>query len=540
MPNIRIEGRLTATLALRALLSPASTGASPRSVGRILCRDAHRQEDPMSTDSKPKLLWLRFLQPKLPSFVQLHMREQELCMSQFFDLAIVNERSCDYQQLCDQHEPDLAIFETGVYTVPAEVTNTGYSPQIPRLGFVHCDAYCPTRKTAIANMARWGVSAYFGISVSMGEYTPSLAGDLFVWPNFVNPELYRDYGLAKVVPVLFSGSQASHYPWRSRIDRIVSGHYPSLHSPHFGWCWKKKKPATSGFLQGERYARLINSAFVAPTCGTIAKEVVRKHFEIPACNTCLLTEKTAGLEAAGFEDMVNCVYTNEDDVLDKLEWLFENPAELERITAQGKELVDARHTIRHRSQVHDWFTLHRQLKPGQRVVQPGPFEPMRIAEVRSGETKPARHRRRCQPRAVRPRRRAPGRGRLQRGGASLSNRPELPPAAHSRPYFLSSSAANFIKGRREALATLREHFPSHLSNSEHGFEPGRRNGPGFCSRSCAAASGGKRRYGPHNSRQCVIQSLIARVAWSQPCARRGSGSPPKVTRLPSGPACIAH
>ena len=84
--------------------------------------------------------------------------------------------------------------------------------------------------------------------------------------------------------------------------------------------------------------------------------------------------------------MVNCVYTDENDVLDKLEWLFENPEELERITAAGKALVDARHTIHHRNQVFDWFNLHRQLKPGQRVVQPGPFEPMRIAELSSGET----------------------------------------------------------------------------------------------------------------------------------------------------------
>ena len=107
----------------------ASTGASIADRGKSL-RAArgtiNLQGGSMSTDRKPKLLWLRFLQPKLPSFVQLHMREQERCMSQYFDVTLVNERSCDYQQLCDQHEPDLAIFETGVYTVPAEeVKNTG-------------------------------------------------------------------------------------------------------------------------------------------------------------------------------------------------------------------------------------------------------------------------------------------------------------------------------------------------------------------------------------------------------------------------------
>ncbi|HVU89700.1 MAG TPA: glycosyltransferase [Pirellulales bacterium] len=425
----------------------------------------------MSTDRKPKLLWLRFLQPKLPSFVQLHMREQERCMSQYFDLTLVNERSCDYQQLCDQHEPDLAIFETGVYTVQAEVKNTDYSPQVPKLGFVHCDAYCPTRKTAIANMANWGVAGYFGISVSMAEYTPSIAGDMFVWPNFVTPEVFRDYGLAKVVPILFTGSQATHYPWRSRIARIVSRHYPTLHSPHFGWCWKKAKPRTSGFLEGVKYAQLLNSSYIAPTCGTIANEVVRKHFEIPACNSCLLTEKTPGLEAAGFRDMVNCVYTDENDVLDKLEWLFEHPEELARITAAGKALVDSRHTIHHRNQVFDWFNLHRRLKPGQRVVQPGPFEPMRISEIASGEAN--RH---AAANAVDGALLAAGNQRLRAGDYAEAERLYRAGLNYHQPPILDHKFAlvkcQLHQGKSaEALATMREHFPSHQSTSEQGFEP---------------------------------------------------------------------
>jgi hypothetical protein len=425
----------------------------------------------MTTDSKPKLLWLRFLRPNLPSFVQLHMREQEACMAQFFDLTVVNEPSCDFQQLCDAHEPDLAIFETGVYTGRAEITKVNYSPQIPRLGFIHCDAYCRTRKTALANMARWGVSTYFGISVSMAEYTPSIADDLFVWPNFVNLDLYRDYGLTKVLPILFTGSQASHYPWRSRIDRMVSRCYPSLHSPHFGWGWRKQKPSTSGFLQGERYAQLINSSYIAPTCGTIANEVVRKHFEIPACNTCLLTEKTAGLEAAGFEDMINCVFATEDDVLDKIEWLFENPDELRQITARGKELVDARHSINQRNQVLDWFTLRQHLQPGQRIVQPSPFEPMRIVEAQSAATHghvPAR--------GVDRTLLAAGDQQIREGNDEEAEKLYRRCLNYHQPpipdHMFRLIRCQLHQGKsREALATLREHFPSHRTSSAHGFEP---------------------------------------------------------------------
>ena len=69
----------------------------------------------------------------------------------------------------------------------------------------------------------------------MAAYTPAIAHSLFVWPNAVDISLYRDYGLPKSIPVLFTGSHAIHYPWRNRINALVSQHYPSLHCPHLGW-----------------------------------------------------------------------------------------------------------------------------------------------------------------------------------------------------------------------------------------------------------------------------------------------------------------
>lgn len=425
----------------------------------------------MTTDARPKLLWLRFLRPNLPSFVQLHMQEQELCMGQYFDVTVVRDPECDYQQLCDAHEPDLTILETGVYTGRAEVANIHYSPQVPKLGFVHSDAYCMTRRQALANMAKWDVTAYFGISVSMAEYTPAIADDLFVWPNFVNPELYRDYGNPKVLPVLFTGSQASHYPWRSRIDRLVSRHYPALHSPHWGWSWRKGKPSTAGFLQGEKYAQLLNSAYIAPTCGTIANEVVRKHFEIPATGTCLLTERTAGLEAAGFEDMKNCVFADEHDVLDKLEWLFENPHELAYITSAGKQLVDSRHTIHQRGQVLEWLQAYQQTGPCQKVVQTSPFGPMKMVDAASGE-KPGH----AAVGGLDRRLLTEGDRHLAAGELAEAQRRYLSCLNYHQPpipdHTFRMVRCQLHRGQwRSALRTLRELFPSHRSTAAKGFEP---------------------------------------------------------------------
>ena len=337
----------------------------------------------MSNDRKPRLLFLRFSRPDLPPFIRLHLQEQVACLSQFFDVTVINH-PCDYRQLCDKYEPHISMFESGVYVGQRDVKNVSACPEIPKLGFIHCDAYCPTREYAISDMARWGITTFFTISVSLGSYTPSIEDKLFVWPNFVNPDLYHDYRLPKVIPVLFTGSLAVHYPWRNRINKKIAQVYPSLQSPHFGWIGPATVRAASRMVYGEQYARVINAAWVAPTCGTIANEVIRKHFEIPACNTCLITQPTPAIEAAGFKDLLNCVFSDEDDIVERLDWLFQRPDELEKIARSGRELVEKYHTIRHRDQVFQWYKLYKQLKPGQKIVQLGPFLPLTIVAEKSG------------------------------------------------------------------------------------------------------------------------------------------------------------
>ena len=202
-----------------------------------------------------------------------------------------------------------------------------------------------------------------------------------MWPNFVDPAVLRDYGQAKVVPVLLSGCQDPQYPWRHRVYRVLSRRYPSLTCPHTGY---GSRSLPGQLLHGEQYARAINASWFSPTCGTTAKELLRKHLEIPACRTCLLTEDSPILRAAGFSDMENCVFVDEPSVVDKLSFLFGHKDVLERITNAGHDLVHARHTMQSRDQVHQWFTLNRDLRPGQRIVQPGVFEPLQVVDEGAG------------------------------------------------------------------------------------------------------------------------------------------------------------
>lgn len=337
-----------------------------------------------STQSRPRLVFFQYrYDTNLPEFLLAHKRDHVKCLSQFFDVIVI-QHDCDYRQVCDTYEPDLALFEGGVNHATcrrARITNICACPHVPKLGLHNADAFCNARSGFLSDMDHWGIETFFAISTTTAEHTPEIADQLFTWPNCIDPEIYRDYGEWKSIPVLFSGNSNSLYPWRKAILRLVSERYPSLICPHPGY---NPGAAAVQVLAGERYARMINASFMAPACGTVAREVVRKHFEIPACKSCLVTERSAGLEAAGFVDMQNCVFADESDVLDKLRYLFDNPAELQRITERGYELVHSEHTLRQRGQIFQWYTLSRALQPSQTIVQKNPFGPLTIDETPAG------------------------------------------------------------------------------------------------------------------------------------------------------------
>ncbi|MEH2510515.1 hypothetical protein V1291_001869 [Nitrobacteraceae bacterium AZCC 1564] len=324
--------------------------------------------------SKPRLLFLRKY-GNLPAFIVSQLQQHVKCLSIWFDVRVISEDG-DYNELCDRFQPDLTLVESGVYGSAPRMTNVSSCPEVPKLGFLNADAYCPTRSTFLADMARWDIENFFSISVSMPEYLPGNKDQLFIWPNFVDPKIYRDYGQSKNIPVLNIGSRAIHYPWRNRINELIAQQFPSLACPHFGWFDQKK---AARMVYDEEYAKLINAAWFVPTCGTIAREVVRKHFEVPACNTCLVTERTAALEDAGFVDMENCVFATESDVIDKLDYLFANRDILEKIGAAGRNLVHSRHTSRQRDQIFQWYLLNKQRHADQRIVQVRPFAPLTLA-----------------------------------------------------------------------------------------------------------------------------------------------------------------
>lgn len=328
------------------------------------------------TERKPRLVFIQWDHSALPDFAQLHMRLHAKCLAHFFDLVVVTG-DCDYQEVCDRYEPDVVLFESGVNYKAARhptIRNTSAHASVPKIGLHNGDPWCWARAGFLSDMDQWGIETFFTISTMLAEHMPGLRDRLYAWPNFIDPSLFRDYDERKVIPVLVTGMVSSVYPWRQRVQRQIARYHPTLTCPHRGY----GRQGAARMLYGESYARTLNASLFAPACGSVAKELLRKHLEIPASRCCLVAQRSPVLEMAGFVDMQNCVFAEADDVVDKLDHLLEHRDELERITDTGFRLVHGSHTLRQRPQIRQWFQLQSMLAPGERIVQRDPFAPLSI------------------------------------------------------------------------------------------------------------------------------------------------------------------
>ncbi|MBY5773312.1 glycosyltransferase [Rhizobium leguminosarum] len=325
-------------------------------------------------DRKPRLVFFQWdHQPNANAagYLLLHMQQQVKCLATHFDVVVIN-RDCDYAEICDRYEPDLTLFESGYRSHGSrriKITNTNTHIAIPKLGLHNADAWCDRRAGFLSDMEQWGIEAYFAIATMTPEYMPAVKENLFVWPNFIDPEVYHDYGQQKVIPAMLTGQAYGLYPWRQAVFPMIRDRYPCLVSPQHAY----ESKLASQLLSGEAYARALNASLVVPTCGTMGGEVVRKHFEIPGAKACLVTERTAAVEAAGFVDMENCVFVDGHNVVERLDYLFAHPDEIQRITRAGYSLIHSCHTLSHRPQIYQWFMLNKGLQFGEKIIQSGPF-----------------------------------------------------------------------------------------------------------------------------------------------------------------------
>lgn len=168
--------------------------------------------------------------------------------------------------------------------------------------------------------------------------------DRFRWlPHCINPEVFRDYGLAKEIDLLMMGQVvAMYYPVRTAMLERFRDHPGFVYHGHPGYV--DVPDADPRFWVGERYAREINRTKVFLTCGSKWHLPVAKYFEALACKSCLLAPGGADFADLGFEDRVTYVDCDASDFEQKALELVKRPKFRERIAKQGHDMVMERHT----------------------------------------------------------------------------------------------------------------------------------------------------------------------------------------------------
>lgn len=307
-------------------------------------------------------------------------------LDQDFDVVSV-EGDRDFAAEVRQHAPDLVLFHGGVES-PKEpevvIRNTDKFPEVPRLGWMFRDPFSPSRRNAMNRFRAWGVHQVVTDFRATDCPNPYFQDSLYL-PWWIEPEVFRDYGEKKELPITLTGSgwlQRQFYAWRLPVFLKIAEKLPCYHVPAF------ETHVKNDAYVGESYARLLNRSYFAGGCGTVARYLTLKLLEIPAARSCLVCEEIDVLKAMGFADGVNCVFATADNVVTKIQALMDDPARLQQITDAGHALVHGAHTRTHRRLFAEWLQLWKTKRPGERIVQSHPFEPLRLAAA--GEAVPSR------------------------------------------------------------------------------------------------------------------------------------------------------
>jgi hypothetical protein len=161
------------------------------------------------------------------------------------------------------------------------------------------------------------------------------------WLTFAaNTEMFYPMGLQRSGILQAGACGAGNYPVRAELIQKLSGwdEYTYIKRPAETPEKTKKWPIR------EDFAKVINQAHIFLTCGSKYDAAVQKYFEVPACETLLMSNWFKDLDTLGFENGKNIVIY-EEDVRSQLELMLKDIPRLRRIAKRGKELILQRHTV---------------------------------------------------------------------------------------------------------------------------------------------------------------------------------------------------
>lgn len=337
--------------------------------------------------SRVKILCVR-AQPNPDCATLLHSVVDEWvhALALHCDIEVI-EQDFDLREVYERVKPDFLLFDSIHWGRKYRLTisNLDAYPDLPRALLLNNDPHEPMRPLTMDLMAAYGIDTVFCTGTEDLEHMHELRRfNAFVLPKFIDSDVFHDYGEERSIPVTIMSAHLfpTFYPWRARVTEEIQNLMPTLLYTHPGYTNARHDPFA---IRDEKYARMLSRSQFCIADTTRLDYVVRKHLEIPAAGSVLVSPPSEALREYGFIDMENCVLGAAGaELYGKILAVANDPLWYERIRSNGHALVHSRYTRQHWTHILDWFACRRACKPGQKVQQDGVLGKFRIVEDEQG------------------------------------------------------------------------------------------------------------------------------------------------------------
>jgi hypothetical protein len=167
-------------------------------------------------------------------------------------------------------------------------------------------------------------------------------------PHSFNDIFFVDFNKDPIDKLLVSGNiDKQIYPMRSKVLSLKN-HFPIDYLGHPGYQKRKKHD-----IVGKSFINRLNTYLACFTCCSTEKTpyMLAKFFEIPGSGSLLVAYDhliKEELKELGFLDMQNYISVNEQNIKSKLEYIFKNREDIDRIRHNGYNLIHSKHMLSHR------------------------------------------------------------------------------------------------------------------------------------------------------------------------------------------------
>jgi hypothetical protein len=326
--------------------------------------------------SRPKILCVRARpNPESSAVLNTVIDEWVHTLALHCDVEMI-ERDFDLVEVCERVKPDFLLFDAVHWGRKhrLSIANIDAFPELPRALLLNSDPHDPMRPLTMEMLSSYGIDTIFCIGTEDVEQMNELRRfNCFILPKFIDPAVFREYGEARSIPVTIVSAHLfpTFYPWRAQATEEIQRVMPTLLYTHPGYANGAANPFE---IRDESYARMLSRSRFCLADTTRLDYVVRKHLEIPAAGSVLVSPESEALADYGFVNMENCILGPAGpDLYARIMEVARDPARYEQIRSSGHALVHARYTRRSWTHILDWFECRRSLKPGEKVQQDGVF-----------------------------------------------------------------------------------------------------------------------------------------------------------------------